>query len=191
MFTACPVTVRTFARVYRAVRRPSSPSVSCSISTRLSCPQIWIACGGRPVDSCCSPATTKARNNRSRIHSAVSPGRTCGGGSSLPMPVSLLTTGDNALMSTQSDRQPVFLEFPNFGYGPASTLLTLARAFADRFDWHIVSTGGAAEFLRVQLPGAVVHELDTFTAAAWPAFLDIAEPGSLIISCTNPEFAAW
>lgn len=95
------------------------------------------------------------------------------------------------MTSTPSDTRPVFLEFPNFGYGPASTLLTLVGALGDRFRWHVVSTGGAVDFLRAQLPGAAVHDLDTFTPTAWPAFRDIAAPGSLIISATNPEFAAW
>jgi hypothetical protein len=95
------------------------------------------------------------------------------------------------LTSIPSDRGPVFLEFPNFGYGPASTVLTLARAVGDRFDWHVVSTGGAAQFVRSQLPGAVLHDVDTFSPEHWPAFVDIAPPGSLIVSGTNPEFAAW
>lgn len=83
------------------------------------------------------------------------------------------------------------MEFPNFGYGPASALLTLVGALGDRFHWHAISTGGAAEFLRAQLPGVIVHDLDTFIPTAWPDLRDIAAPGSLIISATNPEFAAW
>lgn len=70
-------------------------------------------------------------------------------------------------------------------------MLTLASAVADRFTWHVVSTGGAAQFMAAQLPGSVLHDLDTFSPENWPAFLDIAPSGSLVISGTHPEFAAW
>lgn len=73
----------------------------------------------------------------------------------------------------------------------ASTLLALIGGLAGRFDWHVVSAGGAAQFVRAQLPGAVLHDLDTFEPRNWSAFLGMAEPGSLVVSSTNPEFAAW
>ncbi|WP_165984062.1 hypothetical protein [Streptomyces sp. YIM 98790] len=95
------------------------------------------------------------------------------------------------MTSTPSERQPVYLEFPGFGYGPAATMLTLARAVPRDVAWHVVSRGGAARFVHSELPGAARHELDTFAPAHWPAFLDIAPPGSLVISGTNPEFAVW
>lgn len=95
------------------------------------------------------------------------------------------------MTSTPSDRKPVFVEFPDFGYGPASTLLALINGIAEDFAWHVVSTGGAAAFARRQLPDAACHDLDTFDPSAWPALLRVAPPASLVVSCTNPEFAAW
>lgn len=99
------------------------------------------------------------------------------------------------MTSTQSDprfdRPPVYLEFPDFGYGPASALLGLVTGVTDRYSWHVISTGAAAEFVRRQLPAVAYHDLDTFDPATWPRFLEIAPRGSLVVSCTNPEFAAW
>ncbi|MBI3687501.1 MAG: hypothetical protein HY241_09255 [Actinobacteria bacterium] len=85
----------------------------------------------------------------------------------------------------------MFLEFPDFGYGPASTMLALVSRIAERHAWQVVSAGAAAEFVGRQLPGAVCHELDTFVPSSWPGFCGIAPPGSVVVSCTNPEFAAW
>lgn len=93
-------------------------------------------------------------------------------------------------MSTRSD-PPVYLEFPNFGYGPASALLALVDPIIDAYAWHIVSTGGAAEFARRHLPNAVVHDIDTFSRNDWPAVLDVVPPESVIISAINPQFAGW
>ncbi len=96
-------------------------------------------------------------------------------------------------MSTPSadPQAPAFFEFPDFGFGPVSTsVVLLEAALADR-NWQVVSTGSALRFCREHLPGLVCHDLDTSTPAAWNAFLPVAPPGSLVVSNTNPEFAAW
>ncbi|MGH3168759.1 MAG: hypothetical protein ACRDN0_23120 [Trebonia sp.] len=95
------------------------------------------------------------------------------------------------MTSTRPDRRPVYLEFPDFGYGPASTLLSLIRPVTDRYDWHIVSTGGAAAFALAQIPGAALHDLDTYHPGSWPGFARIAPAGALLVSVTNPGFAGW
>lgn len=95
------------------------------------------------------------------------------------------------MTSTRSDRRSVYLEFPDFGYGPASTLLSLIRPVIRDYDWHVVSTGSASAFALVQLPGATLHELDTFQSSNWPMFASIAPPGAVVVSATNPGFAAW
>jgi hypothetical protein len=97
-------------------------------------------------------------------------------------------------MSFPSDlngRPTVVLEIPNFGYGPASAALAVAGHVADQYNWHIVSAGGAADFAARQLPGALRHELDTNFPDRWPGFTDIVPPGSVVVTFTNPEFAAW
>jgi hypothetical protein len=85
----------------------------------------------------------------------------------------------------------VYLEFPDFGYGPASTLLSLVRPVAHDYDWHVVSTGSAAAFAVAQLPGATLHELDTFSSRGWTRFAGIAPAGAPVVSVTNPGFASW
>lgn len=94
-------------------------------------------------------------------------------------------------MSIKPDRPPVFVEFPNFGLGPATTFLSLAEPIIDAFRWHVVSSGGAADFVRRHLPGAIAIELDTFAAENWPRFCDVVPPGSVVVSVTNPHFAGW
>ncbi len=95
------------------------------------------------------------------------------------------------MTSTRPDKRPVYLEFPDFGYGPASTLLSLIRPVAHDYDWHVVSTGSAAAFALAQLPGATLHELDTFPSHGWPRFAAVAPAGAPVVSVTNPGFAGW
>lgn len=92
---------------------------------------------------------------------------------------------------TQSDKAAVYLEFPDFGYGPASTLLSLIRPVADQYAWHVVSTGAAAAHVLAELPDATLHDLDTFPSDNWPKFGEAVPPGALVISVTNPGFAGW
>jgi hypothetical protein len=87
--------------------------------------------------------------------------------------------------------RPVFMEFPNFGYGPAAAALTLIRGVEDAYQWNLVSTGGAAAFAQKQLRGAVVHDLDTFDPDSWKGFREIAPAGSATVSVTNPQFGIW
>lgn len=95
------------------------------------------------------------------------------------------------MTSTRSDLPEVYLEFPDFGFGPASTLLSLLRPVARHYDLHIVSTGAAAEHVFAELPEATLHDLDTFHSEGWGAFEAIAPPGARVVSVTNPQFAAW
>lgn len=94
-------------------------------------------------------------------------------------------------MSTPSSIPQAYLEFPNFGYGPAAALLVLIQPMVNDYEWHILSTGGAAQFARKHLPAAVVHDLDTFRPQDWPRCLDHVPAGSVLISATNPHFAGW
>lgn len=95
------------------------------------------------------------------------------------------------MTSTRSDLPAVYLEFPDFGFGPASTLLSLVRPVARHYDLHIVSMGVAAKHVLAELPGATLHDLDTFHPDGWGAFEAIAPPGARVVSVTNPQFAAW
>jgi hypothetical protein len=95
------------------------------------------------------------------------------------------------LTSTRPDKRSVYLEFPDFGYGPASTLLSLIRPVVHDYDWHVVSTGSAAAFALAQLPGATLHEMDTFSSHSWPHFAGVAPAGAPVVSVTNPGFAGW
>jgi hypothetical protein len=94
-------------------------------------------------------------------------------------------------MSLSTARPPVYLEIPNFGYGPASAALAVIAPVASQYSWHIVSSGEAGDFVASQLPGATRHELDTNYPEQWDGFLTMVPPGSAVVSFTNPEFGAW
>lgn len=89
------------------------------------------------------------------------------------------------------DARPVYVEFPDFGFGPAAAALALINGLDDPYDWHLVSSGSAAAYARDHLPDAAHHELDTFDRASWEWFRRLASSGSLTLSITNPDFAAW
>lgn len=93
-------------------------------------------------------------------------------------------------MSTRSSR-PVFVEFPDFGFGPAATTLAVLEHAPIDTDWHLVTTGSAGRFARQELSHVTYHDVDTFDPACWHRFLDVAPSGGLVISNTNPNFAAW
>ena len=176
--------------VPRAPRR-SSRSGCCCTSTKRNCRASWPACAAaRPV-SCCSPVTTRETSRTCPTRCAASPGHTPGGGECSPAAASASATEESALTSTRPYRRPVYLEFPDFGYGPASALLSLVRPVIGDYDWHVVSTGSASAFALAQLPGATPHELDTFPSSNWPRFANVAPPGAMVVSATNPGFAAW
>jgi hypothetical protein len=95
------------------------------------------------------------------------------------------------LGSSPNGARPVYVEFPDFGYGPAAAALALINGVRDAYRWNVVSTGGAAAFAGEQLPEAGHFDLDTFDQGSWKLFEEIAPPGSAIVSVTNPEFGIW
>lgn len=87
--------------------------------------------------------------------------------------------------------RPVYVEFPDFGFGPAAAALAVINGMDEPYDWHLVSSGSAAAFARAHLPNAAHLQLDTFDRASWQQFRELAPSGSLTVSITNPDFAAW
>lgn len=91
----------------------------------------------------------------------------------------------------RQDARPVYVEFPDFGFGPAAAALAVINGVREPYDWHLVSSGSALAFARDHLPKAAPLQLDTFDSASWPQFRELAPRGSLTVSITNPEFAGW
>jgi hypothetical protein len=94
-------------------------------------------------------------------------------------------------LTARRDARLVYVEFPNFGFGPASAAIALIRSIPEPYDWHLVSTGSAAAFAQADLQEATHHRLDTFARASWEQFHGLAPSGAIIVSVTNPDFAAW
>jgi hypothetical protein len=95
------------------------------------------------------------------------------------------------LACRRHDARPVYVEFPDFGFGPAAAALALINGVEEPYDWHLVSSGSAAAFAQAHLPNAAHLQLDTFGRASRRQFRGLAASGSLTISITNPDFAAW
>lgn len=83
------------------------------------------------------------------------------------------------------------MEFPSFGFGPASGFVTLADEMGPRVRCQIVTGAAAGRFVTTVMPGIVHHDLDTYDSAEWPKFRAIVPAGSRVLSITNPHFAAW
>jgi len=94
-------------------------------------------------------------------------------------------------LAADSSRPGIFLEVPDFGFGPAATALAAIRQVIYQYDWTVVSTGNAAAFLRNELPSATHLELDTWKSSQWPAFNRLAPRKAIVISSGNPLFAEW
>jgi hypothetical protein len=89
------------------------------------------------------------------------------------------------------DARPIFVEFPDFGFGPAAAAIALVNGVDAAWDWHVVSSGSAGAFARAHLGRATHHRLDTFGRASRERFRKLAPEGSVTISVTNPDFAGW
>ncbi len=85
---------------------------------------------------------------------------------------------------------PVFVEISDFGFGPACGFLDSTESFADSFDWNVLTSGNAADFIKSERPDCRVLEFDGFHAGNWPSLPDLVPPGSVILSLSNPPFAA-
>ena len=85
----------------------------------------------------------------------------------------------------------VFIEFPDFGFGPASTSVCLARVLQKNKECRIVSTGGALNFARKALPEMPFYNIDTSNENEFTKFLDLIPKDASIPSNTNPEFTLW
>jgi hypothetical protein len=95
------------------------------------------------------------------------------------------------LACRRHDARPVYVEFPDFGFGPAAAAVAVINAVDDPYDWHLVSSGSALAFAQDHLPDAAHVQLDTFDPDSWVQFDDHAPSGALIVSITNPDFAGW
>jgi hypothetical protein len=95
------------------------------------------------------------------------------------------------LACRRRDARPVYVEFPDFGFGPAAAALAVINGVDEPYDWHLVSSGSAAAFAYEHLPDAAHVQLDTFDPASWGQFHDHAPRGAFTVSITNPDFAAW
>lgn len=95
------------------------------------------------------------------------------------------------MTSTSNKLGPIYFEFPDFGFGPASTSLELISRLTCEFDCRVISTGAALELARVTFPELSSYDFDTFDAAGWPKLRAQLSPPAIIISNTNLPFAAW
>jgi hypothetical protein len=103
------------------------------------------------------------------------------------------TAGSSALAASSAPlpEPEIALEFPDFGFGPASTALRLVPRLASRWRCVIASTGNALRLARRTLPGIPSFDVDTFDPERMKAFGALVGPRTFVLSTTNPAFASW
>ncbi|MEK3661919.1 hypothetical protein BSK49_10790 [Paenibacillus odorifer] len=85
-------------------------------------------------------------------------------------------------------KRKLYFEFPNFGFGPASTTIELIKYFNDKFDCIIVSTGQALVFVQKEFPQNESINIDTSDKNFIGYMKELIPANSTIISNTNPDF---
>ncbi len=99
----------------------------------------------------------------------------------------------NSLMYMKETNFATLIEFPEFGFGPASTSLKLIGLVANKGKCIVISTGSALKFVIASIPGVITIDFDTSNTDRYHLLPEIIDPLGVdrIISNTNPEFANW
>ncbi len=85
---------------------------------------------------------------------------------------------------------PIYVEVPDFGFGPACGFLDGTEPFAGSFEWNVLTSGNAAKFIKSERPECQILPFDGFHAENWPLLPDLVPPESIVLSISNPPFAA-
>ncbi|HEX8085739.1 MAG TPA: hypothetical protein VF529_15715 [Solirubrobacteraceae bacterium] len=85
----------------------------------------------------------------------------------------------------------IVVEFPDFGFGPASSAVEVVRRIGERRRCLLVSTGSALEFAQRSLPLVPTADLDTFSSAGLAGLAQHVGKEKFVLSVTNPPFAHW
>lgn len=94
-------------------------------------------------------------------------------------------------MSTTDNNSTVYIEFPDFGFGPASTSASLIAYLLKFRRCKIISTGVALNFVRSIYPQIEFFDINTSDKDALDRVSKSVPRNSTIISNTNPGFALW
>ncbi|MFD9941266.1 hypothetical protein ACFWYW_44750 [Nonomuraea sp. NPDC059023] len=81
----------------------------------------------------------------------------------------------------------IYVDVPNLGFGPAATALAALARIPDK-EIHLLATGESARHLLRERPGCAHHDVNTLRPDLCAGLLP---PEALVVSITNPEFAAW
>jgi hypothetical protein len=89
------------------------------------------------------------------------------------------------------DTLSVVVEFPDFGFGPATTAMRLIAHLGTRYPCTVASTGTALRFAQATLPSVRTVDVDTFSPDGMQRFAAVVDHDCLVLSVTNPPFASW
>ncbi len=87
----------------------------------------------------------------------------------------------------------IFIEFPNFGFGPASTSFKTLKYFNELYKCTIISEGESLTYVRASYPDLHYIDIDTSDEKSFEKILKYTNKASdiIIFSNTNPEFSEW
>jgi hypothetical protein len=94
-------------------------------------------------------------------------------------------------MSIKNSSNPIYIEFPDFGFGPASTSVNLIAYLDKDRECKIISTGVALNFIRKIYPQIEYLDINTSNEDALYQVVEAVPRNATIISNTNPGFALW
>ncbi|MFM7363345.1 MAG: hypothetical protein ACKO11_02330 [Cuspidothrix sp.] len=94
-------------------------------------------------------------------------------------------------MSTKNNHHCIYLEFPDFGFGPASTSANLIAYLQQSINCKIISTGFALDFVRKIYPQIEYLDVNTTNERELYHITEAVPRNATIISNTNPGFALW
>lgn len=88
-------------------------------------------------------------------------------------------------------KSTLFVEFPDFGFGPASSVASILRSISKSKQVTLLSSGGALNFVSREIPYVKKVRVNTMDPNNFAKISTMVPKGAWILSHTNPEFASW
>lgn len=88
-------------------------------------------------------------------------------------------------------KSSIFFEFPDFGFGPASSVVSIMHSLKSFDKIGLLSIGSALDYVSQQFPQIEKFSVNTMEPNCYKEVMNKIPKGTRILSNTNPEFADW